>query len=185
MPRPRVHDENLRQRLLETASAAIAAEGEQSLSLRGLAAEAGTTTTAVYSLFGDREALIAAVAEEGFRRFAQTLDAVPQTEDPWADLLALGVAYREYALAEPHFYKVMFGGPRSGRADGSTGTATFEVLSQAVRRATGSETGVAQAEATRLWALTHGLVSLELSGLLPCEPAERERAYLEALRASV
>lgn len=182
MARPRTHDENLRQKLLEAASSAIVSQGEQSLSLRALAAEAGTTTSAVYSLFGDKEALISAVAEEGFRRFAQVLEQAPRTEDPWADLLALGVAYREYALAEPHFYRVMFSRPHPSTE--TPENTTFGVLRKAIQRAAGLDLEAAQPEALRLWALTHGMVSLELNGLIPGSAAERKQGYIAALRAS-
>ncbi|WP_150460913.1 TetR/AcrR family transcriptional regulator [Nesterenkonia ebinurensis] len=182
MPRPRTYDENLRQKLLEAAASTIVSQGEQSMSLRVLAAEAGTTTSAVYSLFGDKEALVVAVAKEGFRRFAQALEKVPRTEDPWGDLLTLGVAYREYALAEPHFYRVMFSRPRHEEAPGENNT--FGALLNAVQRATGLDSETAQPEALRLWALAHGLVSLELNGLIPGSAAERKQGYIAALRTS-
>ena len=160
----------------------IASQGEHSLSLRTLATEAGTTTSAVYSLFGGKEALVSAVAEEGFRRFAKTLERVPPTEDPRADLLSLGLAYREYALAEPHFYRVMFSRPHP--PESQPANTTFEVLRDAVRRATGLGEESARQEALRLWALTHGLVSLELNGLISGRAAERKQDYIAALRAS-
>ncbi|UNX55929.1 WHG domain-containing protein [Georgenia sp. TF02-10] len=189
MPRPRTHDDALRVRLLEAASAALAAGGPAALSLRSVATAAGTTTAAVYTLFGGREALVEAVVEEGFRRFAAYLDAAPRSDDPWADLLALGVAYRANAVENPHFYRVMFA-PAGGRAgagardDPRRGVAapTFAVLRDAVVRATAAEGGEADAVAVRLWALAHGLVSLELAGLLPGSPEERARAYVAALR---
>lgn len=197
MARPRVHDELLKQRLLDAASVRISREGASSLSLRSVAGEAGTTTAAVYSLFGDKQALVAAVVGEGFRRFAEALDAVPRTENPRADLLALGVAYRQYAIAQPHFYLAMFDRPQvvSGRygadndacgegAGHEEGAAapTFEVLVDAAARAMGSEAGEARSVATYLWALAHGLVSLELNGLLAGSAAEREEAYIVTLQ---
>lgn len=90
MARPRTHDDAVRSRLLERASEAIAARGEEGLSLRAVASGAGTTTVAVYSLFGSREALVKAVVQEGFRRFAARLDHVEQSDHPLADLFALG-----------------------------------------------------------------------------------------------
>ncbi|MPV39041.1 TetR family transcriptional regulator, partial [Georgenia subflava] len=152
MARPRTHDETVRRRLLEHASEAIAAGGPDSLSVRAVAAAAGTTTAAVYSLFGSREALVQEVVAEGFRRFAGHLAAVPRSDDALADLLALGVAYRTSALANPHFYRVMFAPPsaagrnesttdRARRADVDDGGArpavarpTFLVLRDAVAR---------------------------------------------------
>src|SRR5690349_24877617 len=109
MARPRVHDDALRSRLLEEASAVVASGGAAALTVRDLAARAGTSPSAVYSLFGGRDELIRAVGDEAFDRFAQRLAAVPRTQDAAADLLGLGLAYRQNALADPHFYRVMFG----------------------------------------------------------------------------
>ena len=52
MPRPKVHDAALRLRLLECAGATLSTRGIAALSLRTLAADVGTSTTAVYALFG-------------------------------------------------------------------------------------------------------------------------------------
>ena len=199
MARPRTHDDAVRRRLLESASRAISRGGPAGLSVRAVAAEAGTTTAAVYSLFGSRDGLVGAVVEEGFRRFAEQLADVRRTADPMADLLALGLAYRRSALTEPHFYRVMFapapdtgggaaGGGHHGRGSReAVGRPTFAVLRSAVERALGSGEGAtwdAEEIAVRLWSLTHGLVSLELAGLLPGDAAEREARYRDALRTA-
>jgi len=68
-----------------------------------------TSTTAVYSLFGGKPGLLNAVYDEAFARFGERLGSVVPTGDPVTDLAALGQAYRASALAEPHFYQVMFG----------------------------------------------------------------------------
>lgn len=174
MARPRIHDDAVRQRLLEVASTIIAEHGEAALSVRGAAADAGTTTAAVYSLFGSRQALIEQVVVEGFARFAAHLAAVEHTDDPAADLTALGIAYRANALQNPHFYRVMFGlsfgaGPRN------QGGETFAVLVAAVARAADCDQAEARIRAQRVWAYVHGLVSLELIGLVEA-PAASEAA---------
>lgn len=184
MARPRTHDDDLRRRLLECASAAVSAQGADALSLRAVAAAAGTTTAAVYTLFGGREQLVEAVVTEGFQRFAQHLDAVPRTPDPLADLFALGLAYRDNAVANPHFYRVMFA---PGTARGSHDTLaepTFLALRDAAARVLDVAGGPGPAEelALRLWGLAHGLVSLELAGLMPGDEAERSARYAAALR---
>ncbi|GAA3064570.1 MULTISPECIES: TetR/AcrR family transcriptional regulator [Actinomycetes] len=197
MARPRTHDETVRTRLLEEASQVIADSGAQGLSLRSVARSSHTTTAAVYSLFGGREALIQAVVEEGFRRFGAVLAAVERTDDPGMDLLALGVAYREFALADPHFYRVMFESLGEGLSRPETpASPTFQVLRAAVARAMGlpqDESGEpgsspdldpAGRAALRLWALAHGLVSLELTGLVPGDADARGRDYVATLRAA-
>ena len=50
----------------------------------------------------------AEVAREGLRQFDAALSLEP-TDDPVADLLAIGAAYRRYAIDKPHMYRLMFG----------------------------------------------------------------------------
>ncbi|WP_028923782.1 TetR/AcrR family transcriptional regulator [Pseudonocardia acaciae] len=191
MARPKVHDEALRVRLLEQAVRTLSEEGPDALSLRKLAAQVGTSTTAVYSLFGGKPALLGAVYDEAFERFGRRLATIPPGDDPLADLAALGVVYRQSALADPHFYQVMFGpaggsftpGPESRtRAE-----ATFRPLLDAVRRAI--DAGVFRDEdpaviAGSLWASVHGFVSLELRSLLPPTEDGPDELYRKAMVAS-
>ena len=185
MARPRVHDDALRARLLEEASAVVATSGAPGLTVRDLASRAGTSPSAVYSLFGSREDLVRAVGDEAFERFAARLAAVARTADPGADLLGLGLAYRENALAGPHFYRVMFGASGAGLQDGTRGpataSATFHVLRDAVARVLGTDATAAEEPALGLWALVHGLVELELGGLLPDGAEQR---YVHVLRTA-
>lgn len=185
MARPRTHDDAVRRRLLEAASAAVAAGGASGLSLRSTAEEASTTTAAIYSLFGSREALITAVVEEGFRRFGAHLATVEKTRQPAEDLIALGVAYRANALQNPHFYRVMFG-PASGDIAAGRGEETFAVLVDAVARAADCDDAQARLRAQRVWAYVHGLVNLELADLVlvPSDAGEAEASYVAALRAA-
>ncbi|MFC8733354.1 TetR/AcrR family transcriptional regulator [Luteimicrobium sp. NPDC057192] len=184
MPRPRLHDAALRTRLLEVASEVIATSGASALTVRDVAARAETSASAVYSLFGSKEALVEAVRAEAFDRFAAHLARAPRTADPGADLLALGHAYRDSALADPHFYAVMFGGALPGEhGDETADDPTFLVLRDAVTRL--GPTGRAATEAAlALWGLVHGLVGLELTGALPGGPDERRARYDRALRAA-
>src|SRR5690625_7182060 len=105
MARPRQYDDALRRRLIDLASEQISTHGVDTLSVRSLAQRAGTTTAAIYTLFGSRDALVDAVATEGLARFEAHLRAVPRTDEPAADLLTLGLAYRTSALAGPPLYR--------------------------------------------------------------------------------
>jgi AcrR family transcriptional regulator len=190
MGRPRVHDEVLAARLLDVASTIIADGGTDALTVRGVAAYAGTSPSAVYALFGSKEALVHAVGEEAFARFARYLSGAPRTADPGADLLALGLAYRASAIEQPHFYRVMFAtagaGAQEPGAIAPTEHGTFRVLRQAVATLLGeSARGAAVEEcALSLWGLVHGLVMLELAGLMPGDDAARSARFERALRAA-
>lgn len=166
-----MHDEALRRRLLADAAALVFDGGVDALSLRRLAAGAGTSTTAVYSLFGNKAGLLESLFREAARRFGERLAEVGVTDDPVRDIVRLGLVYREYARDEPHLYAVMFAkfdGPESDvRVEAAR---TIEPLVDAVRR--GQERGLLQdVPAGRIalacWGIAHGLVSLELAGSVP------------------
>ncbi|HEY2203491.1 MAG TPA: TetR/AcrR family transcriptional regulator [Pseudonocardia sp.] len=190
MPRPKVHDDALRVRLLEQAVRTLSDDGMDALSLRKLAAEVGTSTTAVYSLFGGKPELLNAVFDEAFARFGDRLASVTPSGDPRTDLYALAMAYRANALDEPHFYQVMFGSVGKGLEPDAESVrraeATFGVLRDSVRRA--MEAGqMRDADpvkvATAMWATVHGLVSLELRALIPAGAGDPAELYASALLA--
>jgi AcrR family transcriptional regulator len=166
--RPRTHDAALRERLLDRAGELLSAEGPRALSLRRLAADVRTSTTAVYSLFGGKAELLRALHQEAMHRFAARLAHLEPTADPVADLLRIGALYRESALADPHLYAVMFS--RAAREPADTRGEAFAVLLDAVRRALAAgqfRGGSAEQIALACWGAVHGLVSLELYGKLP------------------
>jgi AcrR family transcriptional regulator len=171
--RPRTHDENLRLRLLDEGARLLASEGPAALTTRGLAERAQTSSSAVYTLFGDKSGLVGAMFVEGFRRLAHRFAEVRQTDDPEADLIALGQAFRANALANPNLYDLMFGSPFPGFApdddDAREALGTFQALVDAVQRGR-DEGAIVAAEplevALVLFGMVHGLASLELKGWL-------------------
>ncbi|MFJ9739216.1 TetR/AcrR family transcriptional regulator [Streptomyces sp. NPDC101166] len=175
MARPKTHDEALRQRLLHRAAATVFDRGPTALSLRQLAADVKTSTTAVYSLFGNKAGLLDSLLQEAARLFAARLGAVQATPDPADDVIRLGLAYREYAVANPHLYAILFSARAGafeamGEREGEV-LETYQPLVDAVRRgqAAGQFTTECDPEAVALscWATAHGLVSLELAGHEP------------------
>jgi AcrR family transcriptional regulator len=190
MPRPRLHDDALRVRLLEQAVRTLSEHGVDALSLRKLAAQVGTSTTAMYSLFGGKPGLLNAVLDEAFRRFGERIAEVEITGNPCDDMFALAMAYRAGALAEPHFYQVMFG-PVGGSVIPDPETVerakgAFHPLVEAVRKAMVSgqlRPGNPTAVATTMWATVHGMVSLELRSLLPRPAGDPAELYRQAVLA--
>jgi AcrR family transcriptional regulator len=173
-------DGDAREQLIEAGIRLLEQHGPQVLQARKVAAEAGASTMAVYTHFGGMAGLIDAIAGEAFARFARALTEVPQTEDPVADFLAMGFAYRRFALANPQRYQLFFGigspAEPTDRADvtitGATTdragkAASFEALLHAVRRMIAAGRIRDDGElpiAGRMWSLIHGAVMLELAG---------------------
>jgi AcrR family transcriptional regulator len=109
MGRPREHDEQTRDRLRAAGERLVAEGGPDALSVRAVAAEAGTTTRAVYSLFGSKDGLVAALAQIAFELLYHRIDHMPETDDPAADLVAIGTyVFRGLAREHPALYRIAF-----------------------------------------------------------------------------
>ncbi|MBV9292083.1 MAG: TetR/AcrR family transcriptional regulator [Frankiales bacterium] len=184
----------LASRLIDEAGRILSSEGAGALTLRRLAAASGTSTMAVYTLFGDKTGLLAAMYREGFYRLGQaSAQAAAHTDDPLDALASLGLAYRATALANPHLYDLMFGRPIPTFAPDeetqAVAEAAYRPLVDAVQRCLDDDAlvtahGIDDAEriAFHLWATSHGMVSLELAGHLDLgDAAARERGYVEAM----
>lgn len=109
MGRPRLHDDRTERDLLAAAEGLLAAEGVDGLSVRRLAEAAGTTPRAIYSLFGGMDGLLQALFREAFHALSADLDALPVTDDPEADLLAMGLqGFRHWATRHPDLFRLAF-----------------------------------------------------------------------------
>jgi AcrR family transcriptional regulator len=180
--RPRTHDEKLRLRLLDEGGRLLAEEGPAALTVRRLAERAGTSASAVYSLFGDKWGLVDEMFREGFRRFAERIADLQASDDPMADFIALGAAYRANARANPHLYDLMFGQPfpqfQAGAETRELALGTFTALVGALGRCidAGLLSGDPLDLATTFFSLIHGLTSLELAGWM-VSPERADRVW--------
>jgi len=192
--RGEAHGDALRVAMLDAAGALLRAEGPQALTTRRLADAVGTSTQAIYTLFGGKEGIVRAMYREGFERLEQCLAEVPTEAAPPDYLLGLGRAYRAAALRSPPYYDVMFGRPvpefDPQPDDLERSLATQRVLTGGIVRCI--ECGMLRADAdpaeisSFLWAVAHGLVSLELTGHLDLGgTAEESAVYDLYLLASV
>lgn len=170
-PKAAYHHGDLRAALVEAAARLAEELGPAAVTLREVARRAGVSQAAPYHHFADKSALIAAVAEEGFRLFdahqAAALAAAPP--DPAERLGELGVSYVRFALRYPHYFRVMF---RPYLFDGlrtpsfkAVADPAFERLvetTRAARSAAGHQDEDASVPAMAMWAMPHGLASLAL-----------------------
>ena len=167
---PKVADPAVRTALLDAAARVIAEEGPKALTLRRLANEVGSSTMAVYTHFGSMTGVRREVRREGFARLGERLSAVERTGDPVADYFVLGWAYYQSGTQEPNLYRAMFLDGPVDAEDAPVGLDTFAQCIDAAQRCidagrfTGSD---ALSIATQLWAMLHGVVSLQLAHLLP------------------
>src|SRR5262249_16264245 len=157
------HHGDLRQALVRSALEILSEAGVAGLSLRAAARRGQVAAMAPYGHFADKEALLAAVAEYGFRELAARLTAATgAAADPRAGLGALGVAYVLFAREQPSLFKLMFGPmieQKSGHPDlDEAGGACFNALRQAVGAAKCFD-GYSDARVLALtsWSLFHSL----------------------------
>ena len=189
MPRPATYDAETRDALLRAAGRILAEEGASMLTVRHLAAEVGATTSAIYALFGSKLGVVRAMFRAGFEHLAVRLGEVSE-QDPLRRIHALGNAYRQAALDRPHLYQVMFACPVPGFVpnddDAALCTSTLMVLHEAVESAlaTGAMRGEAEPLTVGLWAVVHGLASLELIGQLG-SPAAADTVWDTTVDAAI
>ncbi len=107
--RPRKFDETTRRALIQDAAEQILSGGVDSVSLRPLAAKHGCSTTAIYTMFGSRDALIAEVRREALADYLRAQRGALTTGRPLEDLCALARESRRWVLANPELYKVILG----------------------------------------------------------------------------
>jgi AcrR family transcriptional regulator len=116
-PRSRSRREATQEEILNTAWQQISQLGSPSLSLRGIAQTMGLTAPALYRYYPSRDELVTAMIIEAYQSLGQALEASIQAmaaEDHARRYLAVGCAYREWALARPERFALIFGTPIPG-----------------------------------------------------------------------
>ncbi|WP_053716596.1 TetR/AcrR family transcriptional regulator [Saccharothrix sp. NRRL B-16348] len=181
---PRKLDPETRATLVDIAARLLAEHGAEALSTRKIAAEAGTSTMAVYTHFGSMSGLVREMVHEGFARLERQFAMVRRTDDPVADMAVLGYAYRQNAKANSHLYAVMFGGQSLAgfsltEDDRQYGRYTLVTVVECATRCIEAgrfRDGDPLLIAHEMWIATHGLVNLELGGYL-IDPVDADRCY--------
>src|ERR1700724_2697000 len=179
------HHGDLRAALVRAAMELLEEGGETALSLRAVARRAGVSPAAPYRHYADREALVSAVAAVGYRNLAERLGAAPPSPSTTEQLVSVAIAYVQFALERPALFRIMFGEPCDRDNDervAATAAVSAYVGSIADRTFPQAD---AEALATAIWALVHGLAFLYLDGKLdaptPTVVAERVTAAIQAL----
>jgi AcrR family transcriptional regulator len=195
---------NLQEAIKEVAWKQIGESGASSLSLRSIARELKISAPAIYNYFADRDALVTALIVDAFCSFGdyqlQAMAGFPEPGDSVRRLWAIGVAYREWALAYPQRYVLIFGNPIPGytfpqeqalpvmeRSRSALTGIIGEIYAAGMLKVpeslhslpgsdrvpaymvncNGSEESLVPLIAMLIWSRVHGLVSLELGGMIP------------------
>jgi AcrR family transcriptional regulator len=163
------HHGDLRAACLTAAMELLAEGDEATLSLRAVARRAGVSANAPYRHYPDKDALLTAMATQGFHDLRDDLiqaDARAAADDTF---VAMAQAYVFFGVQNPALFGLMFGHPCS-RNDPETSAAAAETMAVLAQRvATVVPTARHESFLIGAWALVHGLASLVLNGKLPAD----------------
>lgn len=171
------HRENLADQLLDAALEIVKLKGAHAVSLREVARRSGVSHMAPYRHFKDKEALLAGVAERGFRKLTAMLDMAFQADRPQSDGMkkafektfhCLGQQYVQFILTNKETAQIMFGGFVNDmsryQSAHEAGDMAFNQLLRIIR--IGQEQGQfdrsidADALGVMIWSQVHGFAML-------------------------
>ena len=146
------------------------------MTVRAVAQRTGASSQVVYTRFGDKAGLLEAVYRDAFAELGRSLDDAAPGSSGDDLVVALVGAYRRFALADPHRYRLLFGdqvrpSPEAKAEALAALHQTMQAMADAVPTADAAST------ATLLWGAMHGPIDLELHGHLDAAHAQ---AHLEA-----
>lgn len=114
--RERVRAELIRE-ITEIARKQLATEGAAGLSLRAVAREMGMVSSAIYRYFPSRDDLLTALIVDGYNAVGAAVEKAVRARPPddyAGQWLAICRAVRDWALAHPHEYALVYGSPVPG-----------------------------------------------------------------------
>lgn len=163
------HHGDLRAALVSAARHALETTAPEAITLKSLAVSLGVSQPAPYRHFHSREALMVAVAADGFARFGAAIAAAAAHGPPDGALERACLAYIAFGRSNLGVYHLMFASSvlRSAEADSllqSASQAAFAFLLEAISRIVSPDDAVVTA--VSVWSTLHGVVMLDAEGLL-------------------
>ena len=145
--------------IIAAARQILESEGREALTMRRLGEAVGIRAPSLYKHFPDKAAVEVAIINDAFEAFTSTLEAA--VADGGDSLASLAAAYRAFARAHPHLYRLVTAGPlpRERLRSGVERRAAAPI-----QRAAG-DPDLARA----IWAFAHGMVILELDSRFPAD----------------
>lgn len=175
------HHGDLKNALVAIGLQLLVEKGVNGLNLREVARRAGVTHAAPYRHFADKEALIAAIAEDGFQRLGLRINAAHAEAkgDAAVKLMTLGRAYIKFALEQPDSFRLMFShtiGHREQYPELYTAAKAGFLLLQSIieeGKAAGRFIDADSIALTKsVWSMVHGLATLLVEGQFPPDHAD-------------
>ena len=183
-PETGYHHGDLKRALLEAALEMLDQEGADGVGLRELARKVGVSPAAPYRHFRSRQALLEAVATEGFRRFSAMM-AAKEADLPEAEQLpAMAEAYVRFALVQPALFRLMFS-PQLKRDERPGLSMAADTAFDTLRHVVGGDVQQGRIKALAAWAKVHGLAVLLLDGQIALRAGEDTEALVGEIISSL
>jgi AcrR family transcriptional regulator len=185
----------VRHEVKQAALRQLAEAGPAAVSVSAIGKQLGVSGPALYRYFASRDELLTELVIDAYHDLADALSAAASRSpglDPRARLEDLARAYRSWALAQPHRYRLLYGPPLPGYdahaerlvgasqhamsqlldvlrefGDGTIEPSAEPLASQLAAWAHRQDPGVDPVTALRallIWSRLHGIVSLEIAG---------------------
>ena len=196
--KPRGQGASRRGEILAAAKHLFAQEGVAHVTMRRIGAAVGVSPTALYMHFADKDAMLAAIAQD---TFAELLSRLEQTQgmekSPRAQFRAGLRTYIEFGLERPDEYRLTFMSRLFRRGEAKTPTTvemadrSFDILQERVAELTRAgifaPAGPAAQTAEAIWAVLHGVTALLLDQAenLETAPGKLIEATLDLLEAGL
>lgn len=167
------HHGDLRGALLQASLELLRDPASGAFTLREIARRAGVSHNAPYRHFRDKDDLLAAIAQEGFERLTAAIQsAAGKGQTPFEQLQSAGIAYVEFAQAQPEHFSVMFSIDLKGHHHSSAQAAAEKCFGELVklvaasRQAPSFKNVLPETAALVAWTQVHGIAVLALRGQL-------------------
>jgi AcrR family transcriptional regulator len=173
MTKDSYHHGDLKNALITAGIEILAETGVQGLSLRKVAAKVGVSHAAPYAHFADKQALVAAIATQGFSLLYERIDAILKQypDDPLRQLLECAWGYIDFAMTDPAHFKITFSGAvaqeKNYPALVEMTRKSFDGVQQIVANCQAAgilSPGPSDVAAVGVWSQVHGLALLLLDG---------------------
>lgn len=165
---PRLADD-----ILRVTAEIVEEKGPERLALNEVATRLGYTRPTIYLYYKSKDELLQATIDRSFETFADLQDAAAEGLPPASALRRRVAAYLDWGIEHPGMYRLMFEHPAEKPVDPARAATRQrwlqrdrELLGEVIDGVDGGNRESLDLVEPGLWAITHGLVSLIISGRL-------------------
>ena len=181
---PRQPDPELESRILNAAHKLWRRGGDEELTLRSVAREAGTNTPAVYRRFQNRDAIIRALLHRMRLELAKRLEEASSPQEGCE-------RYLEYALTHPLEYELFYRynykldhSPHARRAGVKVGRPARDAIQGKLAKTLGGSAADHEDLMIALWMMAHGAAMLLISkSILPKDAKFAHAMFTRSIQA--